>query len=160
MNNTLSYKPFSSGDEKGISQLILKVFNELVGPDFSYSGRKVFIDYIHPLELLARQRKQNHYILVAKDGTGIAGIIEWRNGNHISLFFVDTNYHNQGIGKKLFQQSLKYILQLNPLLKSIDVHSSLFAVEVYQKLGFSISGDQKEENGIIYVPMIYKITPQ
>lgn len=40
---------------------------------------------------------------------------------------------------------------------TITVHSSLFAVPIYQKLGFVQIDDVKEDGGIRYMPMKYKM---
>ncbi len=44
------------------------------------------------------------------------------------------------------------------MIKNIDkitVHSSPYAVDVYKKLGFVQTGEKQENDGIIYVPMIF-----
>ena len=38
------------------------------------------------------------------------------------------------------------------------VHSSINAVAVYERLGFTVTDGVREENGIRYVPMAYKRT--
>lgn len=38
-----------------------------------------------------------------------------------------------------------------------SVHSSLFAVSIYKKLGFAQTNDVQEDGGIQYVPMKYQI---
>ena len=40
-------------------------------------------------------------------------------------------------------------------VNEITVHSSLYAVEVYKKLGFVPIADLQEDGGIQYIPMSY-----
>ena len=47
------------------------------------------------------------------------------------MFFVDGQYHRKGIGKKLWEVVLS-----NTSANLITVHSSLYAAEIYKKLGF------------------------
>ena len=49
----------------------------------------------------------------------------------VALFFVDGQYHRKGIGKKLWEAVLS-----NTSANLITVHSSLYAAEIYKKLGF------------------------
>lgn len=72
------------------------------------------------------------YILGAYKDDNLVGIIATRNkGSHIALFFVNGKYHRQGIGRKLFNAMLE-----NNHYSKITVNSSLYAVDVYHKLGF------------------------
>lgn len=67
------------------------------------------------------------------------------------MFFVDGAYHRQGIGRALWNEVLQ-----DTKANEITVHSSLFAVDVYKKLGFQQIDNVQQEGGIQYVPMVYK----
>lgn len=73
-----------------------------------------------------------------------------RRGKHIALFFVDGKYHSQGIGKQLWEAMMK-----DPKTEH-TVHSSLYAIPVYEKLGLVKTGETRTEDGITYVPMVKK----
>ena len=70
---------------------------------------------------------------------------------HIALFFVDGKYHMQGIGRQLWN----VMLRENPN-HELTVHSSLYAIPVYERLGFVKTGAIQTENGITYLPMVFK----
>ena len=78
----------------------------------------------------------------------ILGVIALKNFNHIALFFVDKNYHRQGIGKKLFQKAC----ELNQT-GYYTVNSSSYATVVYEHLGFSYIDNEKCINGVKFYPM-------
>ena len=81
----------------------------------------------------------------------LVGIIATRNnGGHIALFFVKENYHNQGIGKKLFNTLLA-----NTSAQLITVNSSPYAAQIYTHLGFRKTQDEQLTDGIRYTPMLY-----
>jgi len=86
-------------------------------------------------------------------GELMVGMIATRKqGSHITLFFVDEDYHRQGIGRRLFEAALSDTA--GPM---ITVNASPYAVAVYRKLGFvSVKGEQVTD-GIRYTPMRYDI---
>lgn len=80
------------------------------------------------------------------------GVIATRSqGSHIALFFVDGQYHRQGIGRRLFEAVLE-----NSGAEVITVNSAPFATEVYHKLGFIDTGAERTDDGIRYTPMKYQ----
>jgi predicted GNAT family N-acyltransferase len=59
----------------------------------------------------------------------------------------------QGIAKALMTQAISKARSLDPELSKLIVHSSPYAVPIYQKMGFRKSGSVRTENGITYIPM-------
>ncbi|MGN0621306.1 MAG: GNAT family N-acetyltransferase [Porcipelethomonas sp.] len=127
--------------------LIWKVFCDYEAINYPEAGKQAFWEAIHSEEYL---NMLNAY--GAFEGKELTGIIAVRNeGMHLALFFVDGNHHRKGIGKSLWNA----VLAENKS-ETITVHSSLFAVEIYKKLGFTPTDDVQENDGIKYVPMEYK----
>jgi GNAT superfamily N-acetyltransferase len=147
---------YKEGQELIIHQLIKKVYDEFVAVDNSDEGNRFFYDWIKPSAIAGRQRKQVD-IWVAFAGTELAGMIEIRDNQFISLLFVDKKYHGQGIAKRLFEKSLKEILRRDSNLDKFLVHASPYSIPVYKKMGFVETDKLQEENGIIYLPMEMKI---
>lgn len=87
----------------------------------------------------------------------IVGMIAVKDFVHISLLFVDKQYHKQGIARKLFNAVLKLCMEKNSSLDAITVNSSPYAVEVYHKFGFSDVSSEQVVDGIGFVPMKLKI---
>lgn len=126
--------------------LVWEVFCEYEAVNYPEAGKQAFWNAIHSEEYL---NMLNAY--GAFEGEELLGIIATRNeGSHIALFFVDGAHHKEGIGRRLWNAVLS-----ENTCETITVHSSLFAVEVYKKLGFSQTDDVQEEGGIQYVPMKY-----
>ena len=85
-------------------------------------------------------------MLVAILNDQIVGAAENRPGNptfspleapnHLCLLFVNKKFHNQGIGKKLFSKVVEKVKSSNPEVDCMSVHSSLYAIHFYEKLGF------------------------
>ena len=91
--------------------------------------------------------------------------------NKVFAEFVAVDYSEEG--NKSFNDYLKIKLEevtndvqsghkriwgyyLNADVKRVTVNSSPYAVCVYERLGFVKTGEQQEQNGIIYVPMEHR----
>ena len=125
-------------------QFSWKVFLEYDASDYSQEGLDEFYKTIHSENFLSKLS-----IFGAFLKEELIGVIATRNENnvkHISLFFVDGKYQGQGVGKQLFQ-SVK--------TEKMIVHSSPYAVIIYQKLGFKALGTEQIVNGLRFTPMEY-----
>lgn len=126
--------------------LVWKVFCEYEAVNYTETSRQVFYDAIHTEEYLDSLTAYGAF-----DEDELVGIIASRNeASHIALFFVDGAYHKQGIGRKLWETMLE-----NSTADVITVHSSLYASEIYRRLGFLQTGEETEDGGIVYIPMEY-----
>ena len=105
-------------------------------------------------------RPPDHFILVAESADRIVGMIDVKENDHISIFFVEPSRMGQGIGRGLLGHAVALCLQKKPDLKEIDVHSSPWAVPVYGTLGFAPTGPEQEQCGIRYTRMIKQVEPQ
>jgi predicted GNAT family N-acyltransferase len=153
--NTLDQITISSLDKNDISEahhLVISVFNTFVANEYSDQGRESFYKFVTE-DFIASLLDRDGFSLAAKNGNKIIGIISIRNFNHIALFFVDKEYKNIGIGKKLFYAAKNKIEESNS--HKIEVHSSLYAEKIYSSMGFIKVNDIQEEFGIKYVPMEY-----
>jgi GNAT superfamily N-acetyltransferase len=153
----ITYREIYQGEEENVCKLITECFNEFVAPGYSEDGIIEFFKYLTP-ERTHNRLARNHFILLALDGSLIVGVIEVRNNNHISLFFVRKEYQNQGIGKKLHEIAIEKCKTLKPDIDVIDVNSSPYAVPIYEKLGFVKVSDEQIENGMRFTPMTVKIS--
>lgn len=122
--------------------LVWKVFIKYEAPDYGEEGVEEFRksvwnkEYLNMLEIYA-----------AFDGEKMVGVIATRSqGTHIALFFVDGEYHRQGIGKALFNKIRR---------NRMTVNSSPYAQEVYHHLGFRDTKPQQSVNSILFTPMEY-----
>jgi predicted GNAT family N-acyltransferase len=61
------------------------------------------------------------------------------------------NYRDRGIGKQLMRSALSIIAQWGKSLAI--VHAQAYIAQLYQQLGFEISGEQFNEAGIPHVKM-------
>ena len=140
------------GEENTVSTLIEEVFNEFIAPEYSEEGINKFKNHIELNSLLFR--KENGSIFtVAVDKEKIIGIVEIRDLNHISLFFVNKKYHGNGIGGILIKSAIKESQSIYPNIKTFTVNSSSYAKKVYEKLGFNQTQEEQIKNGLCFIPM-------
>jgi GNAT superfamily N-acetyltransferase len=144
---------YQPGEETAVSELVLQVFDEFVAPGYTETGRSTFRAYIEPTAIQARIAKGIDYLLLAKDGAAIVGVIAIKNSEHISLLFVAKRYHRQGIARELYWRALIGLDIKAKGIHKISVHSSPYAVAIYERLGFRKTGDEREEDGIRFTPM-------
>ena len=150
-----SFNYLQIGEENLVYEYVKRVFDEFVAPDYSEEGNNHFYDFIKPESIVERVNNGN-IIFTAKDGKRMRGMIELKNYNHICLLFVDRRYHGLGIARDLFNKIVA-IVKENTHVKLIDVHSSPFAVPVYERLGFKVTSEMQEMDGIKFVTMEYEI---
>jgi len=84
------------GEEVEVCELITRVFDEFIAPDFSPEGVDEFLKYIQP-DALRERSETDHFTLVATLAEELVGVIEIRNHNHVSLYFVDQAHIGLGI---------------------------------------------------------------
>lgn len=157
MAETLTYRLMHPTDVLNVSDLIARVYNELVASEHSPEGVQEFYRYIQPSAFLARQ-ESNHFTLISVLQNNVVGIIEVRDYNHISLLFVATEYQRQGIAKELFHRAIQICQSNKPGLSRVSVNASLYAVPIYEKLGFRGIGEKQVINGISFVPMVLHLS--
>ena len=88
-----------------------------------------------------------YQLLVALDGEQIIGAGSVRNGNHLSLLFVDEAYHHRGIGREILTQLCEY-LKSEEGETSMTVKAAPYAVGFYKKLGFQVMRPEEDYAGI------------
>jgi len=132
--------------------LVWKTFLEYEAPDYSDEGVQAFKQFIE-LESIKQKILQNHfYIWVCFDKEKIVGVLATRQPCHISLLFVDSDYHRQGIARAMVNIMVDYY-KSNYDAKEITVSSSPYAKEVYHRLGFYDTDTEQTESGIRFIPM-------
>lgn len=128
-------------------KLVWDVFCKYEAVNYPENSKNAFRQAIHSDEYLEMLTAYGAF-----DGDRIVGIIATRGeGTHVALFFVDGSYHRQGVGRRLWNVMLK-----DNESKIITVHSSLYAVPVYERLGFVKTDDVQKEDGITFVPMAFE----
>ena len=132
--------------------LAWRTFLQFEADDYEPEGVKSFEDFITDNTLHRMFIMGAYQMFVALDGRRMAGMISVRSNSHISLLFVDAEYHRKGIGRALMNQLCGYLK--NELgIKRVTVNASPYGVGFYHKLGFRDLKPEQESEGIRYTPM-------
>lgn len=85
----------------------------------------------------------------------LVGLIGLGQGPRVQHFFVSERLHGQGIGRALWSRATEDLLSRIPvgMQTIIEVRSSIYAVPVYERFGFSACGAAVEAGGVIFIPM-------
>jgi GNAT superfamily N-acetyltransferase len=141
-----------SGEENAVNDLILRVFNAFVAPNYSAQGIQEFYAYVQP-QALAWRARENHFILVAIVQDQQAGMVEVRYHEHISLLFVDKAFQQQGVARALLNKTLEICRKHRLRLGKLSVNASPYALPIYEKFGFRPAEPEGEIHGIRFIPM-------
>ncbi|MNC21100.1 putative N-acetyltransferase YafP [compost metagenome] len=132
--------------------LVWEVFQEFEAPEYSEEGVEEFKVFIDPVSL--RQKVGNNEFLIwgcFMNGK-VIGVIASRPPCHISLLFVDKQFHRKGLAKAMFNEVLSYYRSFTGYTE-VTVNSSPYAAEAYRRMGFADTAEEQEVNGIRFVPM-------
>lgn len=142
-----------TGDENKSFSIVEDGFYEFVKRDLTEEGT---LEFFRATCEMIFEKPEGHFIFVAECDDDIIGMIDVREQGHVCLFFVKNIYQGKGIGRKLMELAQTQLNHENHREIDVDVNSSLFAVEAYEKLGFEKLEDVQMINGIKFVPMTKK----
>mgnify|MGYP002031175813 CR=1 FL=1 len=148
----IEYRQMFVGESEQVSALALSSFNEFIAPEYSEEGIREFHKYVDA-EAIKKRVQNNHLLIVAKVAVGIVGMIEIRDQNHVALLFVEKKHQKHGLARSLLQNAFNEVKSLAPHVERITVNSSRHGLQIYEKLGFTQTGPERNINGIIFFPM-------
>lgn len=133
-------------------KMIWKTFMRFEGEDYTEEGIRSFFEFITDDDLYRAFLKGNYQMMVALDGSRVVGAASIRNCNHLSLLFVDEEYHHKGIGASLIGRLCEY-LEKEAGERYMSLKAAPYAVEFYHKMGFRTVAPEEEYSGIRVTPM-------
>lgn len=146
----------SQDDAAEVSALVLSGFDAYIAPEYTPQGVAEFRKYVEPAALLERTH-QDHFIVIATDGDTLAGMIEMRQNNHVSLLFVAAPFQRRGISRGLLDHAMADAQSQEGAVERVTVNSSRYGVPAYEALGFLQTGPERAVNGIVFTPMAMRI---
>jgi ribosomal protein S18 acetylase RimI-like enzyme len=132
--------------------LAWRTFMEFEAADYTEEGienfrRFIRDDKLHELFVLGMYEVYAAYV-----DDRLVGMISLRSGNHISLLFVDREYHKCGIGTALIDY-LELQLRQRKKYHTMTVDAAPYGLLFYHKLGFCDTEREQDTDGIKYTPM-------
>ena len=128
-------------------RMIWKTFLKFEGEDYTEEGIKKFFEFITDDDLYRAFLRGDYQMLVALDKERVIGAASIRSRNHLSLLFVDEEYHHRGVGRALMKRMCEY-LKLEAGERYMSLMAAPYAVNFYRKLGFRIVRPEGEYSSI------------
>ena len=98
-------------DWDGAMKLAWDTFVKFNAPNYSDEGIENFKKFVND-DMLRKMFIAGHYqLFVAVEDDKYVGMLSLREKKHISLLFVDGDYHGNGIGSALIKYVSKYVLE-------------------------------------------------
>lgn len=136
---------------KSAMQMVWEIFNQYEAPEYTAEGIQSFRDFIEDPKLEKLFLSGQYYTFGAFSGEKLIGIVGIRNENHVSLLFVKSEYHCQGVGRALLKYAFDYIHDFG--IHTFTVNAAPYAVEFYHKIGFKDLNKEVTTDGIRFTPM-------
>lgn len=137
----------TSDDWPAIMEMIWKTFMKFEARDYTDEGIANFRDFLTNGRIYQMFMEGSYLMLVALDRGKVIGQISVRNGNHISLLFVDEIYHRRGVGRELIRSMAAYLKKEKQEI-FISVKAAPYALGFYRRVGFHICSPEEEYSGI------------
>ena len=137
-------------DAEAISDLVLSLSSYFIAEPESAEVRP-FLETLSPEATAERIHSENFNCFVAEHDSRVLGVIAIRDGSHVYHLFVRSDAHGRGIARALWQHVRSMSAE-----RVFTVNSSLYAVPVYERLGFRATEAPKKADGLEFVPMEYR----
>lgn len=151
-NEKIFIRPAKPEEWDDAMELAFRVFLKYEAKDYGKEGTEAFAEFVTD-GMLKKAFESGYYVVfLAFIDDNMVGMTGIRNGNHISLLFVDEDHHGQGIGSRLIEKTESY-LRTNTQFSKMTVNSAPVAKDFYRKMGFTECGELTVKDGIRYIPM-------
>lgn len=151
-DSKITIRPAKPEEWDDAMELAFRVFLKYESKDYGKEGTEAFAEFVTDTMLKKAFESGYYVVFLAFEGDKMVGMIGIRNGNHISLLFVDGDHHGKGVGSKLIDKTEEY-LKNNTQFSKMTVNSAPMAKEFYHKKGFKDCGELCKKDGILYIPM-------
>ena len=152
----LIYRLMGEEDAAEVSALVLSGFDTYIASEYTPGGIAEFRKYAETAALVDRAKHDHFVVIVRREGI-LAGMIEMRQNNHVSLLFVVEAFQRQGLSRTLLDHAMAEVRDRGGELERVTVNSSRYGVPAYKALGFRQTGPERSVNGILFTPMAMRL---
>lgn len=153
MIDGISIRAIKVNEWEEAMQLAWNTFLRFETADYSAEGVKSFREFVKGKALKELFLKGDYPVWGAYDHGIMVGVSSMRNKSHISLLFVDGDYHHKGIATELVNTMFIHVYNEEGL-REVTVNSAPYAKGFYHKQGFVDLDGEKTVDGIRYTPMV------
>ena len=154
MDNIEVRGPLGPEYASAVSALVRRVFLRFEAPDYPPEGVDTFFAFTDPDLMAFSMNSGMQKVGGCFDESMLIGVVALRDTSHISLLFVESTRHKQGIGKTLMDWAFAQAKAACPEKEfTMTVNSSPYARYFYEKIGFTADGGEMVKDGIRFIPM-------
>jgi GNAT superfamily N-acetyltransferase len=147
----LHFRLATKDDAKSVSELILLFTGDfMVNPDGS--GAEQFLQSISEQAETAYINDPRYHFVLAFADDQLAGLIAMRDLGHLFHLFVNPGFQGQGLAAELWRRARLHADE-GGHGNTYTVNSSLNAIPVYKRFGFTANGEVTVMHGISFLPM-------
>jgi len=147
---SFSIRPARESDAEEISALIVSLSHYFLSePNSPEIGP--FLKTLTPAATAERIGSDTFSCFVAEIEHEICGVMAVRNKNHVYHLFVQSQMHRKGIARALWEY-----VRTQFETEAFTVNSSLYAVPIYERLGFKVVKQPQNADGLVFVPMEFR----
>jgi GNAT superfamily N-acetyltransferase len=148
----LTIREATPDDAGRISALIASLARYFLADAERPQDAAAFFDTITPAALTTAIASGRYRYHLAEAGGELAGLVGVRDAGHLYHLMVAEPFHGRGVASALWNVA-KSVAAADGNTGRFTVNSSVNAVPVYQRFGFSATGAVQVQNGIAFVPM-------
>jgi ferredoxin/GNAT superfamily N-acetyltransferase len=147
----VEFRPMRPGQGNEVSALVRGVDIGGGEKELSPAARAAFERYSSPLAMEERTGLGYTHELAYVSGV-LAGMIELKGLDHISMLYIDSARANRGLGSRLIARAASRCVAAAPKVRYMTVHATDDALDFYERVGFTRSGSRREVGGVISTP--------
>ena len=151
MAASVTVRPAVVADAENISRLIHSQLHHRM-PEPTGPAPDSFLQRFSPPFLEGCIGGVSHRYLVALAEDRLVGVLGVRENRHLLHLFVAELFQRQGIARRLWDRARSDVLAVEAEVE-MTVRSSVYAVPVYRRFGFEVSGPRVDAEGVSWVPM-------
>ena len=149
-------RPIKESEWEMAMQVVWDTFLVFEAPEYPRLGTESFRNFVWDPELKRKFVRGDFPTYAAFVGDVIVGVVSVRDVSHVSLLFVDGQYHNNGIARSLLRNLFAEQVRRYEIDR-MTVNASPYAVEFYHKIGFRDVNCEQTADGIRFTPMVIEL---
>jgi len=140
-------------DAKVLSDLVCNSFVTLASADWSSAATEKLVADSSP-EAMLTALKGSHFSIVALSNNQIVGMVLFSKPNVMKMLFVSPDMTRMGFGRLLWESARESIEKSEPVVSTIELNSTTFAIPFYQSIGFVPVSKKFEIEGAVMTRMV------
>jgi len=146
LGDQVTYRLMEPGEERRVSDLMIRSFQESIGQHYPRSGLRDFLAYASP-QAITEPVGKDHIVLVEVVRNTVMGVMDVDDYRHIDLFFVDKRWHGKHVGRALMIRTIEIPLEAQFHLREITADTFEYGIPAYTAMGFERAGPPKMSHG-------------